>query len=83
MSFGAPAGSTAGLTLENLLTKAHELKASDLFIKAGSPPGFKRLGRIEPSDLPPLTVHPDITSPATVDDKIIDAPTGFRKKPKN
>src|SRR5947209_5913998 len=55
MSFGAPPGSTTGLTLENLLTKAHELKASDLFIKAGSPPGFKRLGRIEPSELPRLT----------------------------
>src|SRR5258708_579097 len=55
MSFGAPTGSNAGLTLENLLTKAHELKASDLFIKAGSPTGFKRLGRIESSDLPPLS----------------------------
>jgi twitching motility protein PilT len=55
MSFGATTGTSATITLNDLLTRANELKASDLFIKAGSPPGFKRLGRVEQSDLPALS----------------------------
>jgi twitching motility protein PilT len=55
MSIGDLAGQVAGANLKELLTLANEKRASDLFIKAGSPPGFKRLGNIERCDLPPLT----------------------------
>jgi twitching motility protein PilT len=43
------------IELEPLCRLAVEQKASDLFLKAGSPPGLRMHGRIVPTDLPVLS----------------------------
>ncbi len=45
----------ADLTLDSLIAHAAHLKASDLFIKAGSPPAFKCMNRVVVGDYPVLT----------------------------
>lgn len=47
--------SASALTLDGLLIYANEQKASDLFIKAGTPPALKQQGRIVQTKLPVLT----------------------------
>ncbi len=49
------AGSSAEHKLNGLLTIAAERGASDLFLKSGSPPAIKRVGRIESLGGPPLS----------------------------
>ena len=41
--------------LEELLRTAAEKKASDVFLKAGSPPAMRINGRVQTTDAPPLT----------------------------
>ncbi len=45
------------LTLDGLLAYAGSIKASDLFLKAGARPAFKRNGQIESSAFPILDEH--------------------------
>ncbi len=47
-------GSAKELTLGGLLMAAADQNASDLFLKAGSPPGLRILGRVVKMPLPPL-----------------------------
>jgi twitching motility protein PilT len=42
------------LELDEVMLKAHELRASDIFFKDGAPPCFRRHGKIERSDYPVL-----------------------------
>ncbi len=57
MSFGQPEASsiTCPDSLDGLLSLAYEKEASDLFLKSGSSPVFKRLGKMESSGLAPLS----------------------------
>src|SRR3954451_4753020 len=43
------------LTLDGLLRYADSVKASDLFLKVGSPPAVKRHGQVEVTRFPALT----------------------------
>ena len=47
--------SAAELTLDGLISYAAGINASDLFIKAGSRPAFKRMGRVEVGEFPVLS----------------------------
>jgi twitching motility protein PilT len=47
---------TAELTIERLLSKMHELKASDLHLTIGSPPSYRIAARLQLLECPTLTV---------------------------